>query len=393
MSSPFGRSVRAIESERSRGWIPVVVAASLLAMWAAWFLFSRIPLYETSAAARIEATAAMHPVDARMAGRAVRVNLAIGAPVRAGDVLVELEADAERLALEQSRARVAALAPELASVRSEIAAEERGIEDERRSTAGARDQQSAMLRETRAALALAEEDAQRIARLRAGGLVSEQEHARSRSDVEQRRAASEAAASALARIDQEQKTRESDRLVRIQRLRGTLSRLEGEGATAAAAVKRFEYEVERRVLRAPVTGRIAEAMDLRTGAAVREGERLAAIVPDGPLRVVAQFAPAAAFGRVFAGQPGTVRLAGFPWAEYGSLRARVARVANETRDGFVRVELDVTALPAALPISHALPGTVEIEVERVRPAWLVLRMLGGALTRPVEASPPPGLGR
>jgi multidrug resistance efflux pump len=50
-------------------------------------------------------------------------------------------------------------------------------------------------------------EAERIARLRARGLVSEQEHARARSEVEQRRAASEAAASALARIDQEQKTR------------------------------------------------------------------------------------------------------------------------------------------------------------------------------------------
>jgi hypothetical protein len=53
----------------------------------------------------------------------------------------------------------------------------------------------------------------------------------------------------------------------------------------------------------------------------------------------------------------------------------------------------VTGMPAALPISHALPATVEIEVERVRPAWLVLRMLGGALTQPVEASPTPGAGR
>jgi hypothetical protein len=50
-------------------------------------------------------------------------------------------------------------------------------------------------------------------------------------------------------------------------------------------------------------------------------------------------------------------------------------------------------MPAALPISHALPGSVEIEVERVRPAGLVLRMLGGALTRPVAAAPPPGSGR
>jgi len=394
MSSPFGRSVRAIESERTHGWVPVSIAASLLAMWAAWFLFSRIPVYETSTAARIEATAAAHPIDARLAGRVVRVNLAVGAPVHAGDVLVELEADAERLALEQARTRLAALDPELSSARREIAAEERGIEDERRSAAGARDEQRAVLRETRAALELAEDEARRLARLRAGGLVSEQDDARARAEVEQRRAASEAAASALARIDQEQKTRESDRLVRIQRLRGMLSRLEGESATSVAAVKRFEYEVERRLLRAPVAGRVGEAVDLKAGAAVREGERLAAIVPEGPLRVVAQFAPAAAFGRVFTGQPGTVRLEGFPWAEYGSLRARVTRVANEMRDGLVRVELDVTGMPAALPISHALPGTVEIEVERVRPAWLVLRMLGGTLTRPVEASPAPqGSGR
>src|SRR5918995_1310404 len=232
----------------------------------------------------------MHPIDARMAGRVVRVTLPVGAAVKEGDVLVELEADAERLALEQSRARLDALDPEIASIRREIAAEERAIDDERRSAAGARD---------------------------------------------------------------EQRTRESDRLVRIQRLRGTLSRLEGERGTSAAAVKRFEYEVERRVLRAPVAGRIGEAVDLKTGAAVREGERLAAIVPDGPLRVVAQFAPAAAFGRVFSGQPATVRLEGFPWAEYGSLRARVTRVANEMRDGLVRVELEVTGTPPALPISHA----------------------------------------
>ena len=393
MSSPFSRSLRAIESERRRGWVPVAVAALLLAAWAAWFVFARVPLYETSAAARIEAAAATHPLDARMSGRTVRVNLAVGTPVRAGTVLVELEADAERLALDEARARLAALDPEIASVRREIVAEERGIEDERRSAAEAREEQRAILRETQAALALAEEEARRVARLRARGLVSEQEDARARAVVQQRRASSEAAAAALARIDQDQRTHESDRRVRIQRLRGTLSRLEGEASTSTAAVKRLDYEVERRVIRAPIDGRIAEASNLRTGSVVREGERLAAIVPEGPLRVVAQFSPASAFGRVRAGQPGTVRLQGFPWAEYGSLRARVTQVANEVRDGLVRVELDVTRLPAAVPISHALPGSVEIEVERVRPAWLVLRMLGGLLTRPVEASPPAAVGR
>ena len=105
-----------------------------------------------------------------------------------------------------------------------------------------------------------------------------------------------------------------------------------------------------------------------------EADRLAAIVPESPLRIVAQFLPAAAIGRVRVGQPARVRLIGFPWAESGSLQARVTAVADELRDGLVRVELGVAALPANLPMTHALPGSVEIEVERVRPAWLVFRI-------------------
>jgi len=91
--------LRALESDRFHGWSAIVVAAGLLGAWTAWFLLARVPLYETSSVARIEAADAAHPVDAQIAGRAVRVNLVVGARVRAGDVLVELDADGERLAL------------------------------------------------------------------------------------------------------------------------------------------------------------------------------------------------------------------------------------------------------------------------------------------------------
>jgi membrane fusion protein (multidrug efflux system) len=389
MSSPFSRSLRALEAERSRGWLPIAVTGALFLAWAGWFVLARVPLYETSTIARIEAAAAAHPVDARVAGRAVRVHLPIGEQVRTGDVLVELEAAAERLALEEARERLAALTRDLTAVRSEIAAEERAVADDRLAAASERDQQRALMREVEAGRRLADEEAARSGRLRAEGIVAELDDTRAKAEAERRRAAADAAGAALARIEHDQKTRESDRLVRVQRLRGTLSRLEGEASTAAATIRRLEYEVERRLLRAPVDGRIAEAAELRIGTVVDEGDRLAAIVPDGPLRVVAQFAPAAAIGRVRAGQPGRVRLLGFPWVEYGSLPATVTAVADEARDGLVRVEMSVGTLPPTLPISHALPGSVEIEVERARPAWLVMRTLGGLLTRPIEAARPP----
>jgi membrane fusion protein (multidrug efflux system) len=307
--------------------------------------------------------------------------------VRSGDILVELEADAERLALSEAGRRVDALGPQIAAVRQEIVAEEQAVSADHRASLMARDEQRATVRQAEASLGIANEEARQLARLRADGVISEIESSRARAEAERRKAMAEAATAAIARIETDQATRESDRRVRIQRLRGTLAGLEGDLATAGAAAKRFEYEVERRVLRAPTDGRIAEAADLRVGAVVDEGDRLAAIVPESPLRVVAQFAPASAIGRVRVGQPARVRLLGFPWAEYGSLQARVTAVADELRDGLVRVELRVGSLPAAFPLSHALPGSVEIEVERVRPAWLVFRSLGGLLTRPVEHAP------
>jgi membrane fusion protein (multidrug efflux system) len=392
MSSPFSRSLRAVQSDTSRRWWPSAAAVGLLGAWGAWFTLARVPLYETSATARVEATASAHPVEARLAGRTKTVNLTVGARVREGDVLVELESDGERLALQEAQARVAALGPEIAAVRSEIAAEERAIEDERRASVAGRDQQRALIREAEAARKAAEEDAARFARLRVEGVIPEAEASRARAEADRRLAAADAAGAALARIEHDEKTRESDRRVRIQRLRGTLSRLEGEAGTATAAVARLEYELERRRFRAPVDGRIAEAAEVRAGAFVDEGDRLAAIVPDGPLRVVAQFSPAAAVGRVRPGQPGRVRLLGFPWAEYGSLRASVSQVSNEVRDGLIRVELAVEALPPSLPLSHALPGDVEVEVERVRPSSLVLRTLGGWLTRPVQTAPAASAG-
>ncbi len=140
MSSPFSRSLRALESERSRGWRTAAVGVLLLIGWVSWFLLARVPLYETSTLARLEATAAAHPVDARMLGRVVSVNLAVGRVVRAGDVLVELESDGERLALGEARRRVEALGPQIAAVRQEIVAEEEAVQADRRASLTARDE-------------------------------------------------------------------------------------------------------------------------------------------------------------------------------------------------------------------------------------------------------------
>ena len=154
-----------------------------------------------------------------------------------------------------------------------------------------------------------------------------------------------------------------------------------------AEIGRLDYEVDNRHIRAPIAGLLGEVSTLRIGAVVREGDKLGVVIPQGNLRVVAEFSPSAALGRVRPGQPARLRLDGYPWAQYGSISATVATVASEVRAGHVRVELKVHPERASrIPLQHGLPGSVEVEVEHVSPATLALRTAGRLVSTPPTQS-------
>jgi membrane fusion protein (multidrug efflux system) len=82
-----------------------------------------------------------------------------------------------------------------------------------------------------------------------------------------------------------------------------------------------------------------------------------------------------------------MRLDGFPWAQYGSVEAKVVRVAGEIRDNALRVELVLQASPGSNAyVQHGLSGTVEIGTERLAPAVLVLRAAGQMVSRQPRAA-------
>jgi len=162
-----------------------------------------------------------------------------------------------------------------------------------------------------------------------------------------------------------------------------LNKLRSDQATAGVTIQRLEEEVDRRWIRAPVDGKLGEVAPLRIGMVVHEGEKLAAVVPAGKLRVVANFDPPAALGRIRPGQHARLRLEGFPWAQYGSVAATITNVASEIRDGSIRVELALDAhSDSRIPLQHGLPGSVEVEIETLSPANLVLRTAGSLLAGP-----------
>jgi adhesin transport system membrane fusion protein len=171
----------------------------------------------------------------------------------------------------------------------------------------------------------------------------------------------------------------------VEALRRSVLVLEGEAATARASAARLRQEIDRHALRAPVGGTVADVAALRTGAYVAPGQKLATVVPPGGLVVVASFPPAAVLGRIRLGQRATLRLDGFPWAQYGSIEATVSRVAGEVRDGLVRVEFEPAVDPGrGFTLQHGLPGAIEVALEQVSPLQLVLRAAGR-----IDAAPAP----
>ncbi|MFL6447198.1 MAG: HlyD family secretion protein [Bryobacteraceae bacterium] len=320
---------------------------------------------------------APYPIQANISGQLLRSNLVLGNQINAGDVLAELDTQTEELSLREEQTRLLELRPQIDALRAELQAQNDGKRDERSVLAVSQTGARAQYEEANAQATLAEEELGRANRLRAEGILSVADAERARASAQSKRAAAESLKAGISRLEPELVVREKDRDVKSKETQVALAKLEADLRTGADAIRRLEYQIERRRIRATVSGRLAECAALRPGSHINEGDKLGVILPSGKLQVIAEFQPSAALGKLHPGQPAALRLQGFPWAQYGTVPTRVARVADEIRDGKVRVELSVgSAFPSRVPPQHGLPGSVEVEVERVSPAKLVLRSAG-----------------
>jgi len=383
--SDFARSFHRLQADRTHATVWMLSAAvAVLAAWLCWAAFVRVSLYEVASEARVELDGATYPVESPFLGRIVTGNLRVGQPVHRGDVLVEIDSMPQQLQMREAQVQIQGLEPQLARLRSQVEAETsaRGEEDHS-SRLSAREAQE-RVHEAEMSAHLADQDLERIRKLYSQQIVSTRDMQKAESEAGRLRAAMAALQAAAGRIPQDQSTHDREREVRIARLQGEIASLDAQRDTLQAESARLAYEIERRRIRAPVDGRVGEAAMLRVGAVVAEGERLGSIVPAGNLLVVAQFPAQAAFGRIRAGESATLRLDGFPWAEFGTVSARVERVAQEVRDGKVRVELALAEKSSFRgTLQHGMPGTLEVAVERVSPMGLTLRTAGQWLTRPL----------
>jgi membrane fusion protein, adhesin transport system len=382
ITTAFARTFAGLLADRGRAASWIISGVILVfGAWCWWATHAQVTLYEFSPSARVELDAATYPIQSPLLGRVVQTELRVGQIVRSGDVLVEIDPVPYQLELRQEQISAQGLDPELARLRSQVSAEESARTEEQRGASLTAEEGGNRVREAEVAAEYAEAEAERMRRLRLEGIVSQRDLDKAEADSRRLWATVNTFETAVRLVPQEQVTRDRERDARLQGLYSRIATLEAERDTLKARGDRLAYEIDRRRVRAPIDGTVGESEILRIGAVVQEGEKLASIIPAGHLFVAAQFPPNAAFGRIRTGQSATLRLEGFPWAEFGSVSATVARVAQEVRDGNVRVELNIEAKSSFRGrLEHGMPGTLEVAVERLTPLSLALRASGRWLT-------------
>lgn len=378
MTATFLRTTRSLRSTgRLESRLFLTAAIALMLGWGIWFGVSRLAVYEISDSARVEVIHAVVPVQSDAAGLVVQRHFKLGDDVRKGDVLVELDAESDRRALTEARTRADGLQRQLDGLARQLESEENSLRRAQAASEVAITEARERHELARINASFAREEVVRLEKLRKLGSASELEILRANAASEAATQSEQIAAVTIQRVQREQEERLEKQRALCESLRKDRARLTAERAETQAAIERLELAVERRRIRAPGDGRIGEVVELPPGRFVQPGDVIARIIPPGALRVVAYFPPASALGRIAPGQPARVRLHGFPWGQYGSLRATVTGVAEEPRDGNVRVECRLDEPRATpIPVRHGLPGAVEIEVEHLSPAELVLRIVG-----------------
>jgi multidrug resistance efflux pump len=347
----------------------------------AWFTLGEVDVQVVGTEARIVVEDKTHAVQSPLSGRLVSRKVELGIEVREGDVLAELDTSVQQRQLFEARTRVKGIEPQLEVLGREIAAFE-GATDAERAEANVRLAQGAARRDEGELRAkIAEELAERKERLAKAGIISELDQLQNDATAAQERKAMQVLELELSRLQAESLSAASRDKRELEALRRARVELDGIRETVQASISVLEAEIEQRTIRAPVNGTVGELGEQTAGSFINVGDTIAVIVPESPLKAITYLPAGEAIGRVVVGQHAELRLDSFPWAQFGTVDATVAKVAGEATAGLLRVEMEVHPHPR-IPLQHGLVGTAEVNVEQVAPAVLVLRSVGKAVSKP-----------
>lgn len=384
MANVFPRTTRSLQASTSRTtlWLWLISSIWLL-MWLLWFFLADISVYETSLIARFEVEDATHPVSSSVTGRIVKSDVELGKKVSKGDILVQLDSHTQILQLAEEQAKKRSIPSQQEIVASQARDLEKAIELAELSAIQAVTSAKTLHKELTIIANFEKDNTSRIKTLRSSGQSSEIELLRTKSTYDRAQTAANKQLREIDRLATDESSRLYDKQVALLELKRELAVLDGQLELSEARSASLQEDIDKRTIRAPISGEIGSLPQLDVGAVVSTGDLIVNLIPSGALNIVAEFKPERVLGRMFRGQTAYMKLDVFPWAQYGIVQLKVDQVATEISDGLIRVEFALdNSVAHEMPLQHGLTGSVEVNVETTSPALLVLRASGQLISKP-----------
>ena len=108
-----------------------------------------------------------------------------------------------------------------------------------------------------------------------------------------------------------------------------LSDAERRAEDARQRLAKAEAGVDHMILRAPIAGRVQSSVIANVGQVVASGQEIMRIVPHDSKLEIEAYVENRDIGFVTIGQEAVVKIKSFPFTRYGSIRARVMRIAKD----------------------------------------------------------------
>jgi HlyD family type I secretion membrane fusion protein len=219
------------------------------------------------------------------------------------------------------------------------------------------------LQEAEANLKLARDERDRFKAAAEAGIVSQLQYAEKEQALrvaEARVARAEAVlnpsnatvAIAAERIAQE-RAQGAATLASLERERKTLLQRRVELTSQISQDQKDQQQIERdlqkNVLRAPVSGTVLQLGLRNRDQVVRSGETIAQIAPSSPALVIKALVSAQDIGRVAVGQRAQIRISAYPYPDYGVLEGTVSTIAPDATSSQARSASPNSALPQTSP--------------------------------------------
>jgi len=343
----------------------------LLAVAIAWSYFGRIDII-AAAQGKFQPTGRVKVIEPVETGRVAAIHVANGSFVQAGDVLVELdrsaaEADVSAAKADLASARAEALrrqtalaaararalspppaiewpmdvAPELrqreenvlAADLGELAAELASFAAQKKQKAAERDMLSQTIETQRKLIATLQERVDMRTQLleaKAGAKAAVIDATETLQYQQTQLATQEQQLTSLTTgLDVIERDSEKAAQTFLSDNAQKLSDAERRAEDARQRVAKAEAAVDHLTLSAPIAGRVQSSIIANAGQVVTSGQEIMRVVPQDSKLEIEAYVENRDIGFVSVGQEAIVKVEAFPFTRYGSIKARVMRIARD----------------------------------------------------------------